>query len=151
MRARRLGAGRRERAARGQARLAPPAAAEQGGHRRRLAAWLGHGDHDRIAIAFGRMAGFDDDLRFAHVLADAADDITMRRFRALDLSVQSKPDLTPVTDADLAAEDSLRNVLRRARPRGPKPGGGFGKNGMIPPCRIIDPIDGTKNDVRGVP
>src|SRR6516225_672114 len=63
------------------------------------------------------MAGYLDDLRFAHVLADAADDITMRRFRALDLRVKSKPDLTPVTDADLAAEEQLRHVLSRARPR----------------------------------
>ena len=63
------------------------------------------------------MAGYDDDLRFAHVLADAADDITSRRFRALDLRVEAKPDLTPVTDADHACEESLRNVLRRARPR----------------------------------
>src|SRR5260370_23902791 len=149
--ARRLGGGRRERAARGQARLAPPAAAEQGGQRRGLAAWLGYGDHDRIAIAFGRMAGFDDDLRFAHVLADAADDITMRRFRALDLSVQSKPDLTPVTDADLATEEPLRNVLRRARPRDARLGEEVGRTGMSPRCWIIDPIDGTQNYVRGVP
>jgi histidinol-phosphatase len=97
------------------------------------------------------MAGFDDDLRFAHVLADAADDITMRRFRARDLSVQSKPDMTPVTDADLAAEESLRNVLRRARPRDAMLGEEFGKTGMSPRCWIIDPIDGTKNYVRGVP
>jgi histidinol-phosphatase len=97
------------------------------------------------------MAGFDDDLRFAHVLADAADDITMRRFRALDLSVQSKPDLTPVTDADLAAEESLRNVLGRARPRDAMLGEEFGRTGMSPRCWIIDPIDGTKNFVRGVP
>jgi len=97
------------------------------------------------------MAGFDDDLRFAHVLADAADDITMRRFRALDLSVQSKPDLTPVTDADIAAEESLRNVLRRARPRDAMLGEEFGRTGMSPRCWIIDPIDGTKNFVRGVP
>ncbi|MGN6678701.1 MAG: histidinol-phosphatase, partial [Streptosporangiaceae bacterium] len=97
------------------------------------------------------MAGFDDDLRFAHVLADAADDITMRRFRARDLSVQSKPDLTPVTDADLAAEESLRNVLRRARPRDAMLGEEFGRTGMSPRCWVIDPIDGTKNYVRGVP
>ena len=57
------------------------------------------------------MAGFDGDLGFAHVLADAADDITMRRFRARDLQVEAKPDMTPVTDADLAVEESLRNVL----------------------------------------
>ena len=97
------------------------------------------------------MAGFDDDLRFAHVLADAADDITMRRFRARDLSVQSKADMTPVTDADLAAEESLRGVLRRARPRDAMLGEEFGKTGMSPRCWIIDPIDGTKNYVRGVP
>src|SRR5215831_19444356 len=97
------------------------------------------------------MAGFDDDLRFAHVLADAADDITMRRFRAIDLTVQSKPDLTPVTDADLAAEESLRGVLRRARPRDAMLGEEYGRTGMSPRCWIIDPIDGTKNFVRGVP
>jgi histidinol-phosphatase len=97
------------------------------------------------------MAGFDDDLRFAHVLADSADDITMRRFRALDLSVQAKPDLTPVTDADLATEESLRNVLRRARPRDSMLGEEYGKTGIGPRCWIIDPIDGTKNFVRGVP
>jgi histidinol-phosphatase len=97
------------------------------------------------------MAGFDDDLRFAHVLADAADDITMRRFRALDLSVQAKPDLTPVTDADLATEESLRNVLRRARPRDAMLGEEYGKTGSSPRCWVVDPIDGTKNYVRGVP
>jgi len=97
------------------------------------------------------MAGFDDDLRFAHVLADAADDITMRRFRALDLTVQAKPDLTPVTDADLAAEESLRNVLRRARPRDAMLGEEFGRSGASPRCWVLDPIDGTKNFVRGVP
>ncbi len=97
------------------------------------------------------MAGFDDDLRFAHVLADAADDITMRRFRALDLSVQSKPDLTPVTDADLATEESLRNVLRRARPRDSMLGEEYGQTGSGSRCWVIDPIDGTKNFVRGVP
>src|SRR5215471_5508560 len=53
---------------------------------------------------------YDDDLRFAHVLADAADDITTRRFRALDLRVDTKPDLTPVSDADRATEESLRDV-----------------------------------------
>jgi histidinol-phosphatase len=97
------------------------------------------------------MAGFDDDLRFAHVLADAADDITMRRFRALDLNVQAKPDLTPVTDADLATEESLRNVLKRARPRDAMLGEEFGRSGASSRCWVLDPIDGTKNFVRGVP
>jgi histidinol-phosphatase len=97
------------------------------------------------------MAGFDDDLRFAHVLADAADDITMRRFRANDLRVDAKPDLTPVTDADLAAEESLRHVLGRARPRDAVLGEESGKTGVGKRCWVIDPIDGTKNYVRGVP
>src|SRR5215472_10094710 len=97
------------------------------------------------------MAGYDDDLRFAHVLADAADDITTRRFRALDLRVEAKPDLTPVTDADRATEESLRNVLRRARPRDAVLGEEFGRVGAGPRCWVIDPIDATKNYVRGVP
>ncbi|MGN6175384.1 MAG: histidinol-phosphatase [Streptosporangiaceae bacterium] len=97
------------------------------------------------------MAGYSDDLRFAHVLADAADDITARRFRALDLRVEAKPDLTPVTDADHAAEESLRNVLRRARPRDAVLGEEFGRVGSGPRCWVIDPIDATKNFVRGIP
>ena len=98
-----------------------------------------------------RVARYDDDLRFAHVLADNADDITTRRFRALDLRVDTKPDLTPVSDADQAAEESLRNVLRRSRPRDAVLGEETGRSGSGPRCWIIDPIDGTKNYVRGVP
>ena len=97
------------------------------------------------------MAGFDGDLGFAHVLADAADDITMRRFKSLDLRVESKPDLTPVSDADLAVEESLRNVLGRSRPRDGILGEEFGRTGSSQRCWVIDPIDGTKNYVRGVP
>jgi histidinol-phosphatase len=97
------------------------------------------------------VARYDDDLRFAHVLADAADDITSRRFRALNLTVETKPDLTPVTDADRAAEDSLRNVLRRARPRDAVHGEEFGRTGHGPRCWVLDPIDGTMNYIRGVP
>ncbi len=105
----------------------------------------------RKALAFPGMAGFDGDLGFAHVLADAADDITMRRFRAQDLRVEAKPDMTPVTDADLAVEESLRNVLSRARPRDAMLGEEFGRTGSSQRCWVIDPIDGTKNFVRGVP
>jgi histidinol-phosphatase len=97
------------------------------------------------------VARYDDDLRFAHVLADNADDIAMRRFRALDLRVDTKPDLTPVSDADHAVEESLRNVLRRSRPRDAVHGEEFGRSPGGPRCWVIDPIDGTKNYVRGVP
>ena len=61
--------------------------------------------------------GLTDDLRLAHLLADDADSITMSRFRSLDLRVTSKPDLTPVSDADTAAEQAIRRTLSRARPR----------------------------------
>ena len=105
-----------------------------------------YGTRYRFAVA-----RYDDDLRFAHVLADNADDITTRRFRALDLRVDTKPDLTPVSDADHAAEDSLRNVLRRSRPRDAVLGEETGRTGSGPRCWVIDPIDGTKNYVRGVP
>jgi histidinol-phosphatase len=97
------------------------------------------------------MAGYDDDLRFAHVLADAADDITTRRFRALDLRVETKPDLTPVTDADRAVEEQVRSVLRRARPRDAVFGEEFGRTGLGPRVWVVDPIDGTKSYIRGVP
>jgi histidinol-phosphatase len=103
------------------------------------------------ALALRGMAGFGGELGFAHVLADAADDITMRRFRAQDLRVEAKPDMTPVTDADLAVEESLRNVLSRARPRDAMLGEEFGRTGSSQRCWVIDPIDGTKNYVRGVP
>ena len=97
------------------------------------------------------MASYDDDLRFAHVLADAADDITTKRFRALDLRVETKPDLTPVSDADRATEDSLRNILRRSRPRDAVLGEESGQTGTGPRRWVLDPIDATKNYVRGVP
>ncbi len=109
------------------------------------------GQRDVPGGTVSRVARYDDDLRFAHVLADAADDITTRRFRALDLRVETKPDLTPVSDADRAAEESLRNVLRRARPRDAVLGEELGRSGYGPRCWVLDPIDGTKNYVRGVP
>jgi histidinol-phosphatase len=97
------------------------------------------------------MPAYDDDLRLAHVLADAADSTTMSRFRAQDLRVESKPDLTPVTDADRTVEEAIRSTLKRARPRDAVTGEEFGETGHGPRRWVIDPIDGTKNFVRGVP
>ncbi|MFC8450720.1 histidinol-phosphatase [Kitasatospora sp. NPDC057223] len=97
------------------------------------------------------MADYHDDLRLAHVLADSADSITLERFRALDLKVETKPDLTPVSDADKATEEHLRGVLQRARPRDAVYGEEFGMQGSGPRRWVIDPIDGTKNYIRGVP
>jgi histidinol-phosphatase len=92
-----------------------------------------------------------DDLRLAHLLADDADSITMSRFKALDLRVTAKPDLSPVTDADTAVEESIRRTLGRARPRDAVHGEEMADTGWGPRRWVVDPIDGTKNYVRGVP
>ncbi|HEU5484585.1 MAG TPA: histidinol phosphatase, partial [Microlunatus sp.] len=69
------------------------------------------------ALSDPAFRNLNDDLRLAHLLADDADSITTSRFKALDLHVVSKPDLTPVSDADTAVEEALRRTLGRARPR----------------------------------
>ena len=95
-------------------------------------------------------SAYTDDLRLAHVLADDADSLTMDRFKSLDLHVVNKPDLTPVSDADTAIEEALRRTLSRARPRDASKA--RRRHQRLGPRRwIIDPIDGTKNYVRGVP
>ncbi|MDQ6686832.1 MAG: histidinol-phosphatase [Actinomycetota bacterium] len=94
---------------------------------------------------------FTDDLRLAHVLADDADSLTMSRFKALDLHLMTKPDLTPVSDADEAVEDGIRRTLSRARPRDAVLGEEQGSTGHSQRRWVVDPIDGTKNFVRGVP
>jgi histidinol-phosphatase len=92
-----------------------------------------------------------DDLRLAHVLADAADAITTARFKARDLTVASKPDRTPVTDADTTVEDAIRSMLSRTRPRDAVHGEERADSGWGPRRWVIDPIDGTANFLRGVP
>ncbi|GAA0337408.1 MAG: inositol monophosphatase family protein [Micropruina glycogenica] len=92
-----------------------------------------------------------DDLRLAHMMADNADSLTMSRFKALDLQVTAKPDLTPVSDADVAVEDAIRRTLKTARPRDAVHGEEREDTGWGPRRWVIDPIDGTKNYVRGVP
>jgi histidinol-phosphatase len=94
---------------------------------------------------------YADDLDLAQELADSADRITRDRFRAGDLVVESKPDLTPVSDADRAVERALREVLRDRRPDDAISGEEFGSSGTAARRWVIDPIDGTKNFVRGVP
>ncbi|MGZ4514310.1 MAG: inositol monophosphatase family protein [Mycobacterium sp.] len=93
-----------------------------------------------------------DDLALALTLAGRADALTSARFGALDLRVDTKPDLTPVTDADRAVETDLREVLGRERPRDSIVGEEFGGTTTFTGRQwVIDPIDGTKNFVRGVP
>lgn len=92
-----------------------------------------------------------DDLAFALRLADAADQLTLERFGALDLRVDTKPDLTPVSDADRAAEELIRRLIGEEYPDDAVLGEEFGATGTSNRTWIIDPIDGTKNYVRGVP
>jgi histidinol-phosphatase len=95
------------------------------------------------------------DLSLALALADAADAISIDRFRALDLLVTSKPDRTPVTDADRAVEQAIRDRLAAERPDDGILGEEFGAAAGTGPGShrqwIIDPIDGTANFLRGVP
>lgn len=98
------------------------------------------------------MSTVADDLTLALELADQADSLTMDRFGALDLRIETKPDLTPVTDADRGAEESLRAALASARPGDTVFGEEFGGTTTLTGRQwVIDPIDGTKNFVRGVP
>jgi histidinol-phosphatase len=92
----------------------------------------------------------DADLRFALELADSADALTLPRFRAVDLRVETKPDLTPVTDADRAAERLLRERVEQERPDETVFGEEEGDDGGAVRW-IVDPIDGTRNFSRGIP
>ena len=99
----------------------------------------------------------DGDLAFALELADAADALTLERFRAQDLRVETKADLTPVTDADRATERRLRERIARDRPGegvlGEEEGDddGSAADASSGVRWIVDPIDGTRNFSRGMP
>jgi histidinol-phosphatase len=94
----------------------------------------------------------ESDLQLALELAALADEISMARYLAQDLVVSTKPDSTPVTDADKATEEALRKHLAKERPTDGLVGEEFG-NEHKEAARywVIDPIDGTKNFMRGVP
>jgi histidinol-phosphatase len=95
---------------------------------------------------------YNDDLGLAHVLADTADQIGFNRFRSADLAVSTKPDMTEVSDADTAIEQALRATLSRTRSRDGVFGEEFGDvEGSSGRRWVIDPIDATRNFVRGVP
>jgi histidinol-phosphatase len=106
------------------------------------------------------MSNLENDLALALRLADAADKISLARFMALDLNVETKPDRSPVTDADRAVETELKNILAQERPSDSIIGEEFGSTHGLPGLNsetgqtrewIIDPIDGTANYLRGVP
>lgn len=91
------------------------------------------------------------DLTLALTLADTADAITLSRAGAVDLRVGRKPDRSPVTDADLAVEDAVRAVLARQHPRDGVLGEERGGTTDSARTWVLDPIDGTKNFLRGLP
>ncbi len=94
---------------------------------------------------------YEQDLALALELADIADEISLARFRALDLHIENKPDRSPVTDADRSVELALKNLLAEKAPNDALIGEEFGNTGAASRTWIIDPIDGTANYLRGVP
>jgi len=98
------------------------------------------------------LVDLQDDLALAHALADLADAISLDRYQAQDLVVTTKPDNTPVTDADRAVETAIREALATHRQTDGLVGEEFGSDkGTSGRYWVIDPIDGTKNFMRGVP
>ena len=89
-------------------------------------------------------------LDTAVAAARAAGGIALKYYRSR-LEVALKADATPVTRADREAEQAIVEILRRAFPDYGVLGEEFGGDGTTDVRWIIDPIDGTKNFVRGVP
>lgn len=90
------------------------------------------------------------DLELALRLGDAADAISLPRFRS-GLAIETKPDLTPVTEADRAVEAELRRRLATERPDDAILGEEEGGAGSGSRRWLLDPIDGTRNYARGIP
>jgi histidinol-phosphatase len=97
------------------------------------------------------MDTYSEDLEFAFELADLADEISLARFSALDLKIDTKPDLSPVTDADMSIERAIKQKLEQLRPSDGVIGEEYGESGTKTRQWIVDPIDGTANFMRGVP
>lgn len=95
--------------------------------------------------------GFDGDLELALAIADAADAAASSRYLATDLVVETKPDRTPVTEADKHTEQVIRDLLAAQRPDDGVLGEEFGDGGGGERRWIVDPIDATANYLRGVP
>jgi len=91
------------------------------------------------------------DLELALALADAADEISLARFKSLDLKIETKPDRTPVTDADRSVEKKIRELIQQLAPADVVIGEEFENTGSGNRAWIVDPIDGTANFLRGLP
>ena len=94
---------------------------------------------------------YSAELAFALTLADRADAISLSRYHALDLEITTKPDNSPVTDADKAVERAIIDAIATQYPTDGVVGEEFGSSGSKDRYWVIDPIDGTKNFLRGVP
>jgi histidinol-phosphatase len=116
-----------------------------------ILAWYWRGGRARAGADRDTMRSMSSHLDVALELADIADAITSARFRAPDLRIDTKPDSTPVTDADKTTEQALRDALARLRPGQEIVGEEFGGDGHAEWRWIIDPIDGTVNYANGVP
>lgn len=93
-----------------------------------------------------------DWLPLLHDIADRADPIALRYFGRASLRVDVKPDASPVTEADHAIEAAARTLARERHPELGLLGEEEGEVGAGREVRlIVDPIDGTRNFVRGIP
>ena len=91
------------------------------------------------------------DVEAAIAAARAAGEIALRHFRT-DLAVEKKADRSPVTEADRASERKIVSVLSERFPEDGFLGEEFGDSSAGKRRRwIVDPIDGTKSFVRGIP
>ncbi|WP_122820449.1 histidinol-phosphatase [Varibaculum vaginae] len=99
------------------------------------------------------MRNFDEDVTLLLEISDQVDRYTLAHFNQRDYQVYEKADLTPVSDIDRGAEQMIRQALASARPDDLIYGEEYGGKGSEAGYArwIIDPIDGTKNFVRGVP
>ena len=95
---------------------------------------------------------YESDLQLVRKIGKAADAVSMARFLSQDLVIETKPDSTPVTDADKATEKCIREILEAERPEDGILGEEFGAD-ISGKKRywVIDPIDGTKSFLRGLP
>src|SRR6478609_6655968 len=94
---------------------------------------------------------YADDLILAMRIADAVDKYTLKSFNGEDLTVEIKEDETPVTAVDREAENTVRRMLDSERRADAVYGEEFGSKGGSSRQWIIDPVDGTKNYIRGIP
>lgn len=90
-------------------------------------------------------------LPFLSEIADAADAIALRHFRRPDLRVDTKANLTPVSEADFAIESAARRLAVARHPDLGMLGEEEGATGPTSRRLILDPIDATRNFVRGIP